>query len=132
MGLHAYKLYQGSDWQTHRQSVAQVHDTLDRLREAIAMCLSGPVRPHRLFSFDPPSVLLDLCGDLSGEVDFALADLAPHLQQHLPSRWLMVELRAIIAQLPGLARHAFADHDLIPELGDRAERARHLLQRIDS
>jgi len=132
MAQHAYQSYQGSDWQTYRYSAAQVFDLLDQVRDVTGVLLSGDPATARIPCFEPLNLLNDLCSDLVGAVDMVLADLAVTLQSHLPSRWLMVELRTIIAQLPELLRHTESDdHDNIPVLADRAERVRHLLQRLD-
>jgi len=61
-----------------------------------------------------------------------LADLSATLASHLPSRWLMVELRTLVGQLPDFAQHCHEDREMLPALADRAERVRHLLQRLDS
>lgn len=134
VALPAQQIYQGQDWQTHRFAVAQAFDTLDQVRETAVMLLSchadDGLSPAR---FAATPLLADLCNDLVGEVELALADLAVTAQQNLPSRWLMVELRALVRQLPPLAHRAEheADLDLIPQLADLAERARYALQRVD-
>lgn len=134
VALRAQQFYQGNDWQTHRYAVAQVFDTLDQVRETTLMLLScqtaDGMTPTR---FAATPLLADLCNDLAGEIELALADLAVTLQQHIPSRWLMVELRTLVRQLPALAYRAEheSDLDLIPQLGDLAERVRFVLQRID-
>ena len=134
MAQRAYQLYQGCDWQTYRYSAAQVYDLLDQVRDMTGMVLSGETP----LPFDPPpgfaplALLHDLCSDLVGSIDMALADLSVTLQKHLPSRWLMVELRTLVAQLPDMALHCSEDQDNLPNIADRAERIRHLLQRLDS
>lgn len=131
VGIKAQNLYQGSDWQTYRYAVAQVFDTLDQIREVAAAFLSGMNDDETPPQEQLSTMLGDLCNDLVSEVDLALADLSPVIAKHLPSRWLMVELRAIVGQLLALNRPAVQDHDLIPQLADLAERARFLMQRLD-
>lgn len=134
MTQHAYQLYQGCDWCTYRYSVAQVYDLLDQLRDVTATLLSGEALPAALalpVCPLPHALLQDLCSDLAGAVDMAVADLAVTLQRHLPSRWLLVELRTLANQLPELVQHGQDDQDNLPNLADRAERIRALLHRLD-
>lgn len=77
------------------------------------------------------AMLDDLCSDLASEIDLALADLSVVIQKHLPARWLMVELRAVVRQLPALTHRVADDQDLVPQLADLTERARSLLHRLD-
>lgn len=131
---HAYQTYQGGDWHTCRYSVAQVFDLLDQVRDVTAMLLSVGQPPSALLPqscHEPMLVLHDLCHDLSGAVDMALADLTVAAQHHLPSRWLMVELRTLVAQLPAMVRQCAEDAELLPSIADRSERVRHLLRRLD-
>ncbi len=134
MAQRAYQLYQGCDWQTYRYSAAQVYDLLDQVRDVTGMVLHGsaPLPFDTPPGFAPIALLQDLCSDIVGSVDMALADLSVALQQHLPSRWRMVELRTLTAQLPELANRCADDQDNLPQVADRAERIRHLLQRLDS
>jgi hypothetical protein len=134
MTQRAYQLYQGCDWQTYRYSAAQVYDLLDQLRDATSVLLTGDVPPPfmAMSGFEPMGMLADLCSDLVGSVDMVLADLSATLASHLPSRWLMVELRTLVGQLPDFAQHCHEDREMLPALADRAERVRHLLQRLDS
>lgn len=130
MTQHAYQLYQGSDWCTYRYSAAQVYDLLDQVRDVTAALLTGDALPEAAACL-PHALLQDLCSDLVGAVDMVVADLAVTLQRHLPSRWLLVELRTLANQLPELTAQGQDDQDNLPNLADRAERIRHLLHRLD-
>lgn len=130
----AYQIYQGGDWQTYRYSVAQVFDLLDQLRDVTGMALTGGMPAPFIAStaLQPADMLHDLCSDLVGALDLALADLAVQAQTHLPSRWSMVEMRALVGQLPQLVQNGQEDLDNLPGIADRAERIRYLLQRLDN
>ena len=44
----------------------------------------------------------------------------------------MVEMRALVGQLPQLVQTGQEDLDNLPGIADRAERIRYLLQRLDN
>jgi hypothetical protein len=111
MGLKAFDIFQGNDWTTHRVTVAQAFDTIDRMRE---LCHNAPALPSlarepSLPRFEPPPGgplflgILELCDDLSGDFDAAEADLFPYLQSDPALRWLAFEMRLMLRELRGIA-----------------------------
>lgn len=108
MGEKAIQLYQGSDWLTYRWSVAQVFDTLDRIRE---VCSHAPVAlgiptgasatanmPRYELAEDELAAdfygcLIELCDDLVGEMDAVLADLFSAAHHTISQRWMGFELQ---------------------------------------
>lgn len=134
MALRAYQVYQGHDWQTRRYAVAQAYDTLDQIRELLALLASGSDDDSETAAMRGiPAAIADLCHDLMGEIELALTDMTPMLDNHVPSRWLIAETRVLAGHMPPLAERAIydADPDVLPQLADLADRTRFLLQRLD-
>ncbi|MFY9287730.1 MAG: hypothetical protein WAO98_04430 [Alphaproteobacteria bacterium] len=112
MAVKAVEVFQGNNWLTYRWSVAQVFDTLDRMRELCrhtpaTMTLLPQAQGMNLPRFDLLEAdyseiyncLVDLCDDLSGELDAALADLHHHLQQDITHNWMSFEIRLHVAEM---------------------------------
>lgn len=98
MGVKALDIYQGDDWFTHRWSVAQAFDTLDRLQD---LCSRQPWGQESAVP-DAESMLCgigDLCDDLAAELAAVEADLQPFLRHNLPQRWQAFELRLYMGEL---------------------------------
>jgi len=103
------EIYQGSDWLTYRWSVAQAFDTLDRVRD---LCLQMPVavggtagkEPAR---FEAPAediadmfgYVVELCDDLTGELDIVHADIVPPTQANIMQAWIAFEMRLHLCEL---------------------------------
>lgn len=145
MGEKALEVYQGDDWLTYHWPVAQMFDTLDRVRD---LCRRLPAAAkHGLdmglsryeTSEDPGGDLFaciaELCDGLLGELDAVLADLFAPTQCAPASRWAGFEMRLHIADMRAIAsasrpslQAADADIDAIAAL---AARLRDLLKQID-
>ena len=148
MGDKAPAIYQGGDWLTYRLSVAQTFDTLDRVRE---LCRHVPVAvsnmPHtpglalpRYEMFDEQmmdlfSCILELCDDLSGEIEAVQADLIPHIQNDVPQRWMGFEMRLHLNEIRQLALQEHQSFEpsnaVLDNIAALAARIRDLLKQID-
>ncbi len=124
MSLQASAFFQGQDWLTHRMSVAQVFETLDRMTE-----LCHPLLPFDTDSdhvvFETFEVFDDLAEELRIQLDLVMADLHPYLQNSVPLRWASVELRMLATQLRAIA--AVPD-DMAGESDRLSDIAMHLVQ----
>lgn len=130
MALKAYEAYHGHDWLTYRPSVAQCYDTLDRLQDFLQPNdVAGDVAQLQ----EMGGLVLDLCDDLAGELEVALADLAPWLQNQVGKRWTVVELRGHLAQLRRLAAMAAESETgaAAPQLDDAIAAIKASLHQID-
>jgi hypothetical protein len=138
-------IFQGSDWLTYRWTVAQAFDTLDRIRD---LCLQMPVsaagsapagQPH----FDIPEediadmfgYVVELCDDLTGELDCVHADLAPPLAGSLPHAWFAFEMWLHLREMRAMAlkeANSAAPLQALPDpILAYAGRIRALLKQID-
>lgn len=150
MGNRAVQFYQGSDWLTYRWSVAQLFDTLDRMREvcshssiqlgAGSVAVQGTPTPRYESTEDEAltdilGYLIELCDDLSGELDAVLADLLPYMQTPLLQRWIGFEMQL---HLRSIREHALYEHQaqepsptVVDTIVALTTRMRDLLKKID-
>lgn len=147
MGEKALEVYQGNDWLTYRWPVAQMFDTLDRIRDLCHSTSTLSTLPHLpampMQRYDMPEderldlfvCIVELCDDLSGELDAVQADLFRHLQKDVAHRWMGFEMRL---HLNEMRQVALAEHQA-PDPSDNitdvvlalASRIRDLLRTID-
>ncbi len=149
MGEKALEVYQGNDWLTYRWPVAQVFDTLDRIRD---LCHSlspvGGAIPQLPVSsaprYDVPMEderlnlfvgIIELCDDLSGEMDTLLADLSSFMQKEMKLRWMGFEMRLHLTEMRTIA---LLEHQAYEPSGHAvdavlalAARIRDLLRQVD-
>jgi hypothetical protein len=147
MALKAPEIYQGGDWMTYRWSVAQVFDTLDRMRE-----LTHTPTPHVLPNLHGAALfqdedlqdeemadmfagIVDLCDNLSGELDIVFADIIPQHGNAVMQRWTGFELRL---HLNSIRQQALQEHQVsepstavMDAIAARSSRMRDLLKQID-
>jgi hypothetical protein len=147
MGEKALEVYQGNDWLTYRWPVAQMFDTLDRVRD---LCHSTthvgalshlPATPMPRFDMaederlDLFVCIIELCDDLSGELDAVQADLFPHLQKDVAHRWMGFEMRLHLNEMRQVALTEHRAPDPTDNATDTilalASRIRDLLRSID-
>jgi len=139
------EIYQGSDWLTYRWTVAQAFDTLDRIRD---LCLQMPVNVAGGSSlagqprFDIPEediadmfgYVVELCDDLTGELDCVHADLASLLRS-LPQAWTAFEMRLHLLEMRQAALKEASSSAPLQAAPDpiltHAGRIRALLKQID-
>ena len=149
MNEKAMDVYQGDDWFTYRWAVAQVFDTLDRMREVCghapmpvteAVRVSGSKMP--LYEPADEEMLEDmfgciagLCDDLSGELDAALADLFWSTHHATQQRWMGFEIQLHLNSIRQQAYEARANADLrlaaLDQIVALTSRMRDLLKQID-
>lgn len=149
MGEKAIQLYQGNDWLTYRWSVAQVFDTLDRVREvcshapvalSISVVTSATGMPRYDLNDDELMAdifgcLVELCDDLAGEIDAVLADLFAPESRATSLRWLGFEmqlhLQAFRQQVLLERQSVTPAPDTIDRLMNLVTRMRDILKNID-
>jgi hypothetical protein len=114
MSAKPVEIYQGSDWLTYRWPVAQAFDTLDRIRD---LCLQMPVTagrpgpdvgrlPYEIPDEDIADMfgyIVELCDDLTGELDTVTADLFPFLRGTTSHLWISFEMRLHLRDLRACA-----------------------------
>lgn len=155
MGERAREVYQGNDWLTYRWPVAQMFDTLDRLRalchsaSGVSMLMGGlPQLPSTAMprydmqddeDFDLFVCILELCDDLSAELDAVLADLFSTLEKDIVHRWKGFEMRLHLNEMrnTALTEHQAEHQGFEPSANATdtvlalASRIRDLLRAID-
>jgi len=148
MGEKVLEVYQGNDWITYRWSVAQAFDTLDRLRDlchhapaltnVLSQAIGGGAPRYEITDDGAMNVfggLVELCDDLSGELDAAQADLSPYLQNDVSQRWLGFEMRLHLNEMRQTALHEYQSPDpsnaVIDTISNLATRIGDLLKQID-
>lgn len=153
MGEKALQVNQGHDWLTYRSAVAQMFDTLDRLREMChsasmgedAVIMGGmPIMPtipmprYEIREENQPDFftsVADLCDDLSAELDAVLADLFLPLQKEPAHRWMGFEIRLHINQMRSLVSTDQQEFEAAAHASDNilalVSRIRDLLIKID-
>ena len=156
MGVKALQLFQGEDWTTHRPTVAQAFDTLDRLR---MLCMESMPEASSHGSLNMAAVLMSdragriparansdhlimvlaavagLCDDLAGELDAVAAELSPYLQGDVAHRWMNFEMQTHLnAMRDAVQEEREADEPsiiVLDEVMSYAERIDALLKYID-
>ena len=149
MSERAIPFYQGSDWLTYRWSVAQLFDTLDRMREicshsahkvSLSVGMQGTAYPRYEIPEDEfvtvvLGYLIELCDDLSGELDAVLADLMPAIQTSLVQRWMGFEMQLHLRAIRQQTLYEQDVHEpsvaVIDTIVALTTRMRDLLKKID-
>lgn len=155
MADSAPELYQGSDWLTYRWPVAQMFDTLDRIRDLCHSAARPGVTPKLMSAPNPlfdkvfdqteeeaPDLFLciaELCDDLMADLDAVLADLFSFLQNNAAHGWMGFEMRLHLREMRenALIRHMALSQDTksdannVDEITALAARIRDLLRAID-
>jgi hypothetical protein len=119
MAEKALEVYQGNDWLTYRWPVAQMFDTLDRIRDlchsthtvsaVLPPLLASPLpryEMHEAHDDDRHDLFLcivEFCDDLSAEIDAVQADLFPYLQKDAAHRWMGFEMRLHLKEMRTIA-----------------------------
>ncbi len=133
MAVEALKLYQGSDWTTHRWPVAQAFDTLERLQD---LCLCRADVKEGLFAEDPAELLndiKDLCDDLAADLTAVEAELFPVLQSRMAHWWLTFEMRHYLNEIRQKAKQSSLSFSevLFDGILARVKHIKNALRRLD-
>jgi hypothetical protein len=149
MGEKAPEIYQGGDWLTYRWAVAQAFDTLDRIRDlcqhapqhfgSVLPQLSGSGLPRYDMQDDDMTDMfagiVELCDDLSGELDAVQAELSPYTHSSITTRWMGFEMRLHLNDMRQAALYEHQSLDpsttAIDSIAALAARIRDLLKHID-
>lgn len=149
--------FQGQDWLTHRWPVAQAFDTLDRMRDLCGESVSPKLytlagnAPRYESRYDLPEGeridilggIMELCDDLSCDLDAVYADLIMHLQKDANHRWMSLEMRFYLTEMRRLVlehcqaprpgqQKAEAEDEILGTLMELVEAIRHRLKQIDA
>jgi hypothetical protein len=99
MTAKAPVFYQGSDWFTHRWTIAQAYETLDRIHDLCRCRAWDRVSAHSREAVEAMKGINALCDMLEAEMAIAEADLKLFAKSNAAQGWAAIEARLHLCAL---------------------------------